>query len=113
MYAFLHFVCHVTYKAFWDNICTDTVFCVWLNISGIEADDEENHPFLKDYTLWCQNMWFSHIILQYIRERIGDTKHTLHVHLHVPSQLGCIISNYVVCMDHFKHNGKFVVRVLQ
>jgi len=58
-------------------------------------------------------MWLSHIILQYIRKIIGDTKHTLHVHLQVSSQLSCIISNYVVCVDHFKHNGKFVVHVIQ
>jgi len=61
---------------------------------------------------WCQNMWLSHIVVQYIRKRIGDTKHVLHIHLQVPSQFGYIISNYVVCMDHFKHNGKFVVHII-
>ena len=55
---------------------------------------------------------FSHIILQKIRKRIGDTKFTLHVHLHIPSHLGCIISNYVLCMNHFMHNGKFDVHIV-
>jgi len=67
---------HVTYKEFWDNICPDTVFCVWLNTSGLEANAEENHPFFKDKRAWCQIMWLSHIILQYVRKRNGDTKHT-------------------------------------
>jgi len=38
-------------------------------------------------------MWLSHIILQYIRKRIGDTKHMLHVHLQVSSQLGLLFQN--------------------
>jgi hypothetical protein len=102
MYALLHFIYHVTYTAFWVKI----VFCVWLNTSGLEAKAEENHLFFKEKKgAWSQNMWFSPIILQLIWKRIGDTKHTLYVHVHVPSQLGCIISNYVLCMDHFKHNG--------
>ena len=58
-----------------------------------------------------------HVVVTYYlainKEKIGDTKHTLPVHLHVPSQVGCIILNYVLCMDHFKHNGKFVVQVIQ
>jgi hypothetical protein len=57
-----------------------TVFCVWLNTSGLEANAEENHPIFKDKMAWCQNMLFSHITLQKIRNRSGDTKHTLHVH---------------------------------
>ena len=81
-----------------------TVFSVSLNISGLEAKAEENRNTFKDKSVWCQTMWLSHIMLQYIKEITGDKKHTLHVHLHVPSQIGCIISNNIVFMDHFKHN---------
>jgi len=28
MYAFLHFVCHVTYTAFWVNIYPDSFLCL-------------------------------------------------------------------------------------
>ena len=47
IYAFMHFFYHVTYKAFWDNIYPDTVFCVWLNTSGLETNAEANHPIFK------------------------------------------------------------------
>jgi hypothetical protein len=73
-----------------------TVSYVWLNISSLEAKAEENRTTFKKKSVWCQNMWLSHIMLQYIRKRTIDKNHTFHVHLHVPSQIGCIISNYIV-----------------
>jgi len=55
---------HETYKEFWVNIYPDTVFCVWLNALGLEANTVDNHPFFKDNRAWSQNMCLSHIILQ-------------------------------------------------
>jgi len=39
MHTFLHFY-YVAYEAFRDNICPDTVFCVWLTTSGLESNAE-------------------------------------------------------------------------
>jgi len=69
-------------------------------------------PFLRTKGLGAKTCGCQYIILQYVRKKTGDTKHTLLVHLHLPSQIGCIISDHVSCMNNFKHNGKFVVHII-